>query len=102
MKLIKIFLKYLNLKSKKLKTLQFSDTDNNLKFSKGDFVKIFPESDGIWSVSFTGKIIDYGSGLKEPVYIVETYSSNLRFPESALKHNNPDDERDWKLKQLLK
>jgi hypothetical protein len=76
MKLIKIFLKYLNLKSKKLKTSQLSDTDNNLKFSKG-------ESDGIWSV--TGKIINYESGLKEPVYIVETYSSNLRFPESALQ-----------------
>ncbi len=28
MKLIKIFLKYLNLKSKKLKTSQLSDTDN--------------------------------------------------------------------------
>ena len=110
MKLIKIFLKYLNLKSKKLKTSQLSDTDNNLKFSKGDFVRIYPESDelyghgifsGRWSASFTGKIIDYESGLKEPVYIVESYSSNLRFPESALKHNNPDDERDWKLKQLL-
>ena len=96
MKLIKIFLKYLNLK----KTSQLSDTDNNLKFSKGDFVRIYPESDGIWSV--TGKIINYESGLKEPVYIVETYSSNLRFPKSALIHNNPDDERDWKLKQLLK
>ena len=98
--------------------MQLSDTDNNLKFSKGDFVRIYPESDElyghgifsgrrcldgnfIWSASFTGKIIDYESGLKEPVYIVESYSSNLRFPESALKHNNPDDERDWKLKQLL-
>jgi hypothetical protein len=87
---------------RKQKTWQFSDTDNNLKFSKGDFVRIFPEPDGIWSVSFTGKIIDYESGLKEPVYIVETYSSNLRFPESALKNNNPDDERDWKIKQVLK
>ena len=89
--------------------MQLSDTDNNLKFSKGDFVRIFPESDGIWSVvkgelslSFTGKIIDYESGLKEPIYIVETYSSNLRFPESVLKHINEDDERDWKLKQVLK
>ncbi len=87
---------------RKQKTWQLLDTDNNFKFSKGDFVRIYTESDGIWSVSFTGKIIDYESGLKEPVYTVETYSSNhLRFPESALKHNNPDDERDWKIKQVL-
>ncbi len=82
--------------------MQFYDTENNFKFSKGDFVRIFPEPDGIWSVTFSGKIINYEPGLKEPIYIVETYSSNLRFPESALIHNNPDDERDWKLKQLLK
>jgi hypothetical protein len=61
---------------------------------------VFLEPDGIWLA--TGKIIDYESELKEPIYIVETYSSNLRFPESALKHNNLDDERDWKLKQVLK
>jgi len=34
--------------------------------------------------------------------MVELYGGVLRFPESALIHNNPDDERDWKLKQLLK
>jgi hypothetical protein len=53
------------------------------------------------SLSFTGRIVGHESGLKEPVYIVETYSNNLRFPESALKHIDNDDERDWKLKQLL-
>jgi len=88
--------------------LQLSDTDNNLKLSKGDFVnlkqysRVFPDSDGIWKVTFTGKVIDYEVGVKEPIYIGECYSSNLRFTESSLKHNNPDDERDWKLKQLLK
>ena len=80
--------------------MPFSDTDNNFKFSKGDVVKITTQSDGIWSVTFTGKVIDYEIGVKGLIYIVETYSSNLRFPESALKHNNPDDERDWKLKQI--
>ena len=34
--------------------------------------------------------------------MVELYGGVLRFPESALIHQNPDDERDWKLKQLLK
>jgi len=34
--------------------------------------------------------------------MVELYGGVLRFPESALKHINPDDERDWKLKELLK
>jgi hypothetical protein len=87
---------------RKQKTSQFLDTENNFKFSKGDFVRIFPESDGIWKVTFSGKIIDYESGLKEPIYIVETYSSNLRFPESTLRHLNKDEERDWKLKQVLK
>jgi hypothetical protein len=87
---------------RKPKTWQFLDTDNNFKFSKGDFVRIFPETDGIWSVTFTGKIIDYEYGLKEPIYIVECYSSNLRFPESVLKYQNSYDERDWKLKQVLK
>jgi hypothetical protein len=82
--------------------LQFLDTDNNFKFSKGEFVRIFPEPDGIWSLTFTGKIVGHESGLKERIYIVETYSSNLRFPESALKHLDKDDERDWKLKQVLK
>ena len=80
--------------------MQLSGTDSNFKFSKGEFVRIFPEPDGIWSV--TGKIINYEIGLKEPVYTVEVYSSSLRFPESALKHIDKDDERDWKLKQLLK
>ena len=81
--------------------MQFSDTDNNFKFSKGDLVRIFPEPDDTWSM-FSGKIVGHESGLKEPIYIVETYSSNLRFPESALKHLDKDDERDWKLKQVLK
>jgi hypothetical protein len=40
--------------------------------------------------------------LKETIYMVELYGGVLRFPESALIHQNPDDERDWKLKQLLK
>jgi hypothetical protein len=34
--------------------------------------------------------------------MVELYGGVLRFPESDLIHQNPDDERDWKLKQLLK
>ena len=82
--------------------MQLSDTDNNFKFSKGDFVRIKTESDGIWKVTFTGKVIDYEIGIKGPIYIVECYSSNLRFPESHLKYENFEDERDWKLKQLLK
>lgn len=53
------------------------------------------------AIDMTGKIVNSEVGLKEPVYIVELYGSELRFPESALIHQNPDDERDWKLKQLL-
>jgi len=101
-KLKRLVLTLIQKLKRKPKTSQLLNTDNNLKFSKGDIVRIFPESDGIWSVSFTGKIIDYESGLKEPIYIVETYSSNLRFPESTLKHIDKDDERDWKIKQVLK
>ena len=54
------------------------------------------------NIDRTGKIIKSEIGRKEPIYIVELYGSELRFPESALIHQNPDDERDWKLKQLLK
>lgn len=50
----------------------------------------------------TGKIIHSEFAIKEPIYIVELYGGLLRFPESALIHQNPDDERDWKLRQLLK
>ena len=99
---------------RKPKTWQLSDTDNNFKFSKGDFVSVDTSKikrsskyikiphDGKWTFTFTGKIIDIEKGFKEPIYIIECYSTNLRFPESMLKHQNSDDERDWKLKQLLK
>jgi hypothetical protein len=50
----------------------------------------------------TGKIIQSEFGIKEPIYIVELYGGLLTFPESSLTHQNPDDERDWKLKKLLK
>jgi hypothetical protein len=53
----------------------------------------------------TAKIIKCESGLKENIYTVELYGHSLvgllRFPESDLKHQNANDERDWKLKQLL-
>ena len=50
----------------------------------------------------TGKVIYSEFQQKEPIYIVELYGGLLRFPESALIHQNPDDEREWKLKQILK
>jgi hypothetical protein len=50
----------------------------------------------------TGKIIHSEFGIKETIYVVKLYGGLLRFPESSLTHQNPDDERDWKLKQLLK
>ena len=49
-----------------------------------------------------GKVIYFEFHQKEPIYIVELYGGLLRFPESSLVHQNSDDERDWKLKQLLK
>jgi hypothetical protein len=93
MKLIKIFLKYLNLKSKKLKTSLLSDTDNNFKFSKGDWVIIVS---GRYVIEYfktnpsmlkkpTGKVIYSEFQQKEPIYIVELYGGLLRFPESASK-----------------
>jgi hypothetical protein len=87
----------------KRKTWPLSDTDNNLKFSKGDYVIII---DGLKNAGIvknpSGKILKSQFGLKETIYIVELYGGLLRFPESDLIHQNPDDERDWKLKQLLK
>ena len=89
---------------RKPKTSQLSDTDNNFKFSKGDFVIVIG---GKWPHALknpTAKVIgkSWQSGFKQPIYIVELYGGLLRFPESDLKHQNSDDERDWKLKQLLK
>jgi hypothetical protein len=75
-----------------------SDTDNNFKFSKGDRVRII---DGTVLKNPTGRVIKSEFVLKKTIYIVELYGGLLRFPESALIHNNPDDERDWKLKKLL-
>ena len=92
MKLIRIFLNCFKFK----KTSQLSDTDNNLKFSRGDFVII------LGFIDRTGKIVNSEIGQKEPIYIVELYGGELRLPESSLIHQNSDDERDWKLKQLLK
>ena len=87
----------------KQKTWQLSDIETSLKFSRGDYVIII---DGLKDAGIvknpTGKVIKSQFGLKETVYIVELYGGLLRFPESALIHQNPDDERDWKLKQLLK
>ncbi len=83
--------------------MQLSDTDNNFKFSKGDYVRII---DGLKNSGIvknpTGKIIHSEFGIKEPIYVVKLYGGLLRFPESSLTHQNPDDERDWKLKQILK
>ena len=88
---------------RKQKTSQLSDIETSLKFSRGDYVIII---DGLKDAGIvknpTGKVIKSQFGLKETVYIVELYGGLLRFPESALIHQNPDDERDWKLKQLLK
>lgn len=99
MKLIRIFLKYFKFK----KTSRLSNTENNFKFSKGDFVIILGSSkSGLGLIDKTGKVVKSEIGRKEPIYIVELYGSELRFPESYLIHQNPDDERDWKLKQLLK
>jgi len=52
----------------------------------------------------TTKVIglSWQSSTKQPIYIVKLYGGVLRFPESDLKHQNKDDEMDWKLKQLLK
>ena len=87
---------------RKQKTSQLSDTDNNLKFSKGDQVIII---DGLKNFGFvkntTGRVIKSEIGQKEPIYIVELYGSELRFPESSLIHQNPDDERDWKLNTIF-
>ena len=80
----------------KQKTSQLSDIETSLKFSRGDFVII------LGFIDRTGKIVNSEIGQKEPIYIVELYGSELRLPESSLIHQNPDDERDWKLKQLLK
>ena len=87
--------------------MQLSNTDNNFKFSKGDWVIII---NGGYTNSRhhnllkkpTGKIIHSEFGIKEPIYVVKLYGGLLRFPESSLTHQNPDDERDWKLKKLLK
>jgi len=104
MKLIKIFLRYLNLKSKKIKISQSLDIENNFKFSKGDWVVVCC---GRWPYSLknpTAKVIglSWQSSTKQPIYIVELYGGVLRLSESDLKHQNKDDEMDWKLKQLLK
>jgi len=103
------------------KTSQLSDTDNNFKFSKGDWVIIsdVDQNNVLWrndvkyngvrvlnmrkkALPMTAKVIKYELGIKEPIYIVELYGGLLRFPESVLKYQNSDDERDWKIKQLLK
>ncbi len=88
---------------RKQKTSQLSDIETSLKFSRGDYVIII---DGLKNTGVvnnpTGKVIKSQFGLKETVYIVELYGGLLRFPESSLIHQNPDDERDWKLKKLLK
>lgn len=82
--------------------MQLSDTDNNFKFSKGDWVIIINGGYTNLLKKPTGKIIQSEFGIKEPIYIVELYGGLLTFPESALIHQNPDNERDWKLKKLLK
>jgi hypothetical protein len=86
----------------KLKTSRLSNIDNNLKFSRGDYVIII---DGLKNTGVikkpTGKVIKSEFGLKERIYIIELYGGLLRFPESSLIHQNPDDERDWKLRQLV-
>jgi hypothetical protein len=81
--------------------LQLSDTEINFKFSKGDFVIIIDGKIGCTSINPTGKVIKSEFGQKEPIYIVDLYAGLIRFPESALIHQNPEDERNWKLKQLL-
>jgi hypothetical protein len=98
MKLIRIFLKCFKFK----KTSQLSDTENNFKFSKGDWVIIINGGYTNLLKKPTGKIIHSEFGIKEPIYIVELYGGLLTFPESSLIHQNTDDERDWKLKKLLK
>jgi hypothetical protein len=98
MKLIRIFLKFFKIK----KTSQLSNTDNNFKFSKGDWVIIVSGRYQYMLKNPTGKVIHSEFSIKEPIYIVELYGGLLRFPESALIHQNLDDEREWKLKQILK
>ena len=82
--------------------MQLSNTDNNFKFSKGDWVIIINGGYTNLLKKPTGKIIHSEFGIKEPIYVVKLYGGLLRFPESSLTHQNPDDERDWKLKQILK
>ena len=92
--------------------MQLSDTDNNFKFSKGDWVLIIsgknPYNKECLLKKATGKIIKCEYSLKENIYTVELHKNGieyqqapLRFPELALIHLNPDSERDWKLKQVL-
>lgn len=103
MKKLKHLVSILIAKSKrKLKTSQLSDTDNNFKFSKGDWVIIINGGYKNLLKNPTGEIIHSEFGIKEPIYVVKLYGGLLRFPESALIHQNPDDERDWKLKKILK
>ena len=104
MKKLKHLILTLMWKSKqKQKTWPLSDIETSLKFSRGDYVIIIDGLENSVVVKNpTGKIIKSQFELKEVIYTVELYGGLLRFPESSLIHQNPDDERDWKLKQLLK
>ena len=116
-KLKRLVLTLIQKLKRKPKTWQLSDTENNFKFSKGDWVIIsdVDQNNVLWrndgvrvlnmrkkALPMTAKVIKYELGIKEPIYIVELYGGLLRFPESVLKYQNSDDERDWKIKQLLR
>ena len=78
------------------------------KFTIGDEVDIV---DNGHSLDTVGKIVDIDLDWNGPIYKVELYKLEgsfykyklgcLRFPESSLKHQSPDDERNWKLRQIL-
>jgi|688.fasta_scaffold332008_2 ribosomal protein S4E len=109
MKLIKIFLNYIKSKYSKQKTLQLSDIETNLKFSKGDrviithykhkriegeVVKITYSKCKTNSKYFVLYKVEFTSGPQDEIIKYD-------FSDYELEHINKDKERDWKLKQVL-
>jgi len=114
MKLIRIFLNLINMKNifKFKKTWQLSDTDNNLKFSKGDRVVIVTRAYDDLKYRVGSIVTSKESTIDLNVYRVELdlYPSEYQlkqhlipilFAEEELAFEDSSKERDWKLKQVL-